>query len=502
MDSHANQSNPPGSSREQEEPETSQMAAVPSAQPEVVWPEDPFAEGDGREESPRTSSPGSPPWQEPSFGEPPAPPESLAAKPADDDPRTAPFPAQPAIAPWQARSDSDVGKTQPPMPPRPIASAAEDGGTEDTKPPVPAAPAAEESPVGAEPEASTGEAEAAAEPAAAPEAAEVESSEPVTSEQPALEAEPRVDEPASEPDMPATAPPVPEPLAPATPEPAAVEPAAPVAAREPAKPAEPPMKPDFATSSATASASNPPIPAWAPKLDAPAAQPQGIQWPGSNLPSWAPIAGGQPAAGAPERVRISSTPQPAAPAPAPNPPVQAPAPPQAPTPQVLPQVAPQPAPAPAAPRPPAPAPTASNPPKATSSSWQIVEQKRETEPAFTGPSAEDKSYAEWFAWAKRSGAPASACHAAAQGAFRALSSGQDMATAVKWATVAMASPPGLVGQARQLYCAWFSLGNIDLQLPTPTAHAFATGAIQALESGADSMVAHQAGLAAAGITGR
>jgi hypothetical protein len=74
-----------------------------------------------------------------------------------------------------------------------------------------------------------------------------------------------------------------------------------------------------------------------------------------------------------------------------------------------------------------------------------------------------------------------------------------MNTAVKWATLAMASPPGLVGQSRQLYCAWFSLGNIDLQLPTAQAHVFATGAIQALDSGADSMVAHQAGLAAAGV---
>jgi hypothetical protein len=134
--------------------------------------------------------------------------------------------------------------------------------------------------------------------------------------------------------------------------------------------------------------------------------------------------------------------------------------------------------------------------------WEIVQQEVAAEPAFTGPSPEDKSYAEWFAWAKRSGAPASACHAAAQGAFRALSTGQDMNVAVQWATLAMASPPGLVGTSRQLYCAWFSLGNIDLKLPTQQAHAFATGAIQALESGADSMVAHQMGLAAAGITPR
>ena len=75
-----------------------------------------------------------------------------------------------------------------------------------------------------------------------------------------------------------------------------------------------------------------------------------------------------------------------------------------------------------------------------------------------------------------------------------------MSVAVQWATLSMASPPGLVGGSRQLYCAWFSLGNIDLKLPTAQAHAFAMGAIAALESGADPMMAHQAGLTAAGIT--
>ncbi len=77
-----------------------------------------------------------------------------------------------------------------------------------------------------------------------------------------------------------------------------------------------------------------------------------------------------------------------------------------------------------------------------------------------------------------------------------------MSVAVQWATQAMASPPGLVGTSRQLYCAWYSLGNIDLKLPTPQAHSFATGAVHALEGGADSMVAHQMGLAAAGVTPR
>jgi hypothetical protein len=115
------------------------------------------------------------------------------------------------------------------------------------------------------------------------------------------------------------------------------------------------------------------------------------------------------------------------------------------------------------------------------------------------PNAEDKAYAEWFAWAKRGGAKAPACHSAAQGAFRALSSGHDIATAVKWATAAMASPPAPVDAGRQAYCAWYSLANIDMRLDTARAHLFATGAVKALEAGADATQAHNAGAAAAGM---
>jgi hypothetical protein len=92
------------------------------------------------------------------------------------------------------------------------------------------------------------------------------------------------------------------------------------------------------------------------------------------------------------------------------------------------------------------------------------------------PTAEDRSYAEWFAWAKRGGAPASACHAAAQGAFQALASGKDVGVAVQWATAAMSRPPAPVSQGRQAYCAWFSLANIDMNFDQHRAHAFATGA--------------------------
>ncbi|HAC45762.1 MAG TPA: hypothetical protein DCF65_06785 [Chloroflexi bacterium] len=115
------------------------------------------------------------------------------------------------------------------------------------------------------------------------------------------------------------------------------------------------------------------------------------------------------------------------------------------------------------------------------------------------PTADDKAYAEWFAWAKRGGAKAAACHSAAQGAFRALSSGHDVATAVKWATAAMSSPPVAVDAQRQAYCAWYSLANIDMKLDGAHAHLFATAAVKALDAGSDATGAHNAGAAAAGL---
>jgi hypothetical protein len=128
-----------------------------------------------------------------------------------------------------------------------------------------------------------------------------------------------------------------------------------------------------------------------------------------------------------------------------------------------------------------------------------VEQRQKVDPKKVVPTPEDRSYAEWFAWAKRGGAPAGACHAAAQGAFQALSSGKDVATAVQWATAAMTRPPVPVSADRQAYCAWFSLAHIDLNLDQHKAHAFATAAVHALDAGADAARAHAAGLHAAGI---
>ena len=221
-----------------------------------------------------------------------------------------------------------------------------------------------------------------------------------------------------------------------------------------------------------------------------------------SVPAWAPRVPLASEPGTPtwfspkEQVRHTAA-QPTAEPPRPQPP--------APLPPVeggqLP-VAPVPAPAPAPPAQAAQHPQTAQPaqPAATGKpTWQVVDQPKAASQASQGPSAEDRSYAEWFAWAKRGGAPATACHAAAQGAFKALAAGKDVQTAVQWATAAMSRPPENVSYTRQTYCAWFSLANIDLNLDQHRAHAFAMAAIRALDGGADASQAHAAGLQAAGI---
>jgi len=532
----------------QDESTTSQMPAVPplpSQLEPVVWPEDPY-EADGRaaEEQPApapvVTTPVIPAWPEGVAGE-PSVPSHEPVRPGGDEPVTAPFLAMKTQPP--APGTEDEHDTVPPAPAdevetadakleslAPEVEAAGEAGVEAPAPVIDEAAIAEEvDAVEAPASAVEAEAEAEGEP-------EIAAAEPVAEAEPAQVAEPDPEtetepEPQPEPDAPPAEPvqepgPEPEPVKAEEPEPAPepepqLEPA--VEAMQPVEPATPaPATPVWAAQTAPAPAQpqvaapaaayqppvNPPIPSWAPVAPNQTAAPvpdAPTQWPGVNVPAWAPQATAShpgtanplPKAGGvyADPVRAS------APAPAPS------SAPVAPTPTPAAQPAPTAsAPTSSAPTAPAiPAPTTGSQPgkaKTSSSSWEVVDQKRqETEHKPQGPTAEDKSYAEWFAWAKRSGAPASACHAAAQGAFRALAAGNDMNTAVQWATLAMASPPGLVGQSRQLYCAWYSLGNIDLKLPTPQAHAFAQGAISALEQGADSMSAHQAGLMAAGITG-
>ena len=89
----------------------------------------------------------------------------------------------------------------------------------------------------------------------------------------------------------------------------------------------------------------------------------------------------------------------------------------------------------------------------------MVEQKRfDQNITRVVPSPEDRSYAEWFAWAKRGGAPAAACHAAAQAAFRALAAGKDVAVAAQWAATRTV-PDGAGGRITVPGRPWHFRGN-------------------------------------------
>ena len=494
---------------------------MPDQEP-VVWPDDPV-EGD----SPAEAAEPAKPLDESSW--PASFEEALQQSRAQQEPATPPPGAVAPINeyPTQHSLPAIPAKTQPPAPAEPLKTVppepaeAEEPvialGTPDEMPtstfktPIPA-PAGISASNGGEAtinEAAAAEPESQPEPEAEPEVvAEMADTrpeaagEPMAADEPEETPEPEADhepepikleevEPSAEPADEAE--PEPEPVTAPEAEPQPEPVTEPEPAPEPVKAAEPepaPKEEEWIPLPA-----NPPVPSWAPQLGAAAqAAEQKVDWPGSNLPAWAPVGGGRSTSNMPAATRISSTPAPGAS--------------QPPAPASRPAPASGSAPAPASSQPPAPAaaasqPGAAEPAKGKSSSWEIVPPKvsDQQKTAYAGPSAEDKSYAEWFAWAKRSGAPAAACHAAAQGAFRALAGGHDMNTAVQWATVAMGSPPGLVSASRQLYCAWYSLGNIDLRLPSPQAHAFAAGSIAALEAGADAPSAHQAGLAAAGITG-
>jgi hypothetical protein len=303
--------------------------------------------------------------------------------------------------------------------------------------------------------------------------------------------------------------------APPRPRPAAVAPVAPVAPQPPAS-APAASAPPAMRQASPAPPTMPPAPP-APAHTEPPVQPS---QPVPSRPAWAPHAPEEPGADAPPK---TISPQGPINVPAWAPRVPLASEPGTPTwfspkeqvrhtaaqPTAQPPLAPQPEPAPpvvggqlpVAPVPPAPQPAPAQPAGAQSTAkptWEVVNQPH-VEKGSAGPTPEDRSYAEWFAWAKRGGAPASACHAAAQGAFKALAAGKDVQTAVQWATAAMSRPPENVSYTRQTYCAWFSLANIDLNLDQHRAHAFAMSAVHALDNGADASQAHAAGLAAAGI---
>ena len=274
----------------------------------------------------------------------------------------------------------------------------------------------------------------------------------------------------------------PTPVTPAAPAAAAAAPAA-AQSQPPVAPAQPAaMRPSWAPTpgpapdAGRASAAPPSavqVPAWAPRVPL-AAEPGTPTWfsPKEQIPHTTsqPVAHAEPTA-APAPMPVVGGQLPVAPVPKPQP---------------------EPQPQPHA----QPAPQEAGKPQQT---WEVVQSTKTERSAPQGPTAEDRSYAEWFAWAKRGGAPASACHAAAQGAFKALAAGKDLSTAVQWATAAMSRPPENVSYTRQTYCAWFSLATIDLNFDQNRSHAFANAALHALDAGQDAGAAHAAGLAAAGI---
>jgi len=403
----------------------------------------------------------------------PAPPEETDIWPPEP-------PTEPAMKAWPPPSELD----EPEVPAQAIPS------WPDSFEPVAAAPTMPPTAPATVPPTIT--------PNARPEAVEAFSDAPVTPVMPEPAAQ-GVPEPTEapeestfpetltkEPEMAAAVLPEPEPEPSTPPQPAPIAPARPA-----------PLAPAESEPVAPPQAGPPGRPAWAP---GPVAEPRpsAPRDPGAppvQVPAWAPrvpLAGetGKPTWFSPKEAIPHATAQPIAQH-------AEPAAPPAPAPPIVGGQLPV-APIPAAPAPAAPAHAQAGSAKST---WEVVEQQRKSapHPKVPFPTAEDRSYAEWFAWAKRGGAPASACHAAAQGAFKALSSGKDVNTAVQWATAAMSSPPEPVTQARQGYCAWLALANIDLNLDQHRAHLFAGGAIQALEAGQDASAAHAAGLAAAGI---
>lgn len=366
-----------------------------------------------------------------------------------------------------------------------------------------------------EPEQAGGPAPVEAEPETLPPAAAAQLSQPEAATAPpaAVPSTP----PAPVPAVSASTPPAIAPTVTPPPVPAAPQSVPPAAASTP-PPAPPSVPPAASTPPASATPSAPttspapaaPRPSWAPAPQPDpgqtAQQRPDTDWPQPvQIPAWAPriptavdpttSQPGTPTWFSPkEEVHHSTTPQSVirptaepvpAPAPAPVQPARPQAAPQAPVSGQLP-VAPVPS-----------VPAQPDKPKPT---WEVVEQPSKSgSHAKVGVTPEDRSYAEWFAWAKRGGAPASACHAAAQGAFAALTSGKDVATAVQWATAAMSRPPENVSYNRQTYCAWFALANIDLNFDQQRSHAFATAAVAALDAGYDASAAHAAGLAAAGV---
>jgi len=123
--------------------------------------------------------------------------------------------------------------------------------------------------------------------------------------------------------------------------------------------------------------------------------------------------------------------------------------------------------------------------------------------AADGPT---RTYAEWFAWARRNTAEAGRCHAAAAAATAALSSGQDHATAARAAQAAALAPdapsrPVTADPQTQAYAAWYTYASVDHGMDGARSHAYAQAASLAQARGVNVTAAAAEGARAAGLGG-
>lgn len=101
-----------------------------------------------------------------------------------------------------------------------------------------------------------------------------------------------------------------------------------------------------------------------------------------------------------------------------------------------------------------------------------------------------RTYAEWFAWARRNTPEAGRCHAAAAAALGALRAGQDHSTAARTAQAAALAPdaptrPVTVDPQTQAYAAWYTYAAVDHGMDGTKAHVYAQAAALAQARGAD-----------------
>lgn len=133
--------------------------------------------------------------------------------------------------------------------------------------------------------------------------------------------------------------------------------------------------------------------------------------------------------------------------------------------------------------------------------WSVVESEpaQEAEPEGANPTL--RAYAEWFAWMKKTGAPADRCHQAAQLAMEAATTTSDpvqIASAVEARLPAAVQAPS-VDPLHQSYCAFYALGSLDLGLEQAVAHQFAESAATAVRQGADLQGATRTAMAKVGL---